>query len=164
MIAALTMSVVPWTVMLGSIAYNESALLLYESLAAAWIARALRKQAAWMQCMVMAGLFAGFACGVKYTAVPLVLVAFPIAIVAASLLLCALFWLKFTHLMGRFFVPAIPLLAMLLGLLATTPRGLFFSTIIVSLMAIGAWHTLNRAFEKSTSVTDAYSGLFRLHD
>jgi len=85
-IAALAMVAVPWTTMLASIAYNESALLLYESLAAAWFIRALRLGSNSIRDMAIAGLMAGFAAGVKYTAAPLALIVFPLAGAGAALI------------------------------------------------------------------------------
>jgi len=75
----------PWMVMLGSVAYTESALAMYTALAAAWLLRAMvtggRGRTA---AMIVAGVMAGLACGVKYTAVPMVAVAVGvIALVAA---------------------------------------------------------------------------------
>jgi len=61
--------------MLGSVAYTESALALYTALAVAWVLRALRDDASRLKAMLIAGAMAGFACGVKYTAVPMVMVA-----------------------------------------------------------------------------------------
>jgi len=84
-IAAIAMVAVPWTTMLASIAYNESALLFFESLAAAWFIRALRERSDVMRDMAIAGVMAGLAAGVKYTAAPLVLIGFPLAAVVAGL-------------------------------------------------------------------------------
>ena len=79
--AGVMAAAVPWAVMLAGVAYNESAFLLYATLAAAWAVRALRGRAA--RCMAVAGAAAGFACGVKYTAVPMVLIGVAVAYAAA---------------------------------------------------------------------------------
>ena len=283
MIAALAMLAVPWTTMLGSIAYNESALLFYESLAAAWFLRALRLRTNVIRDMAIAGLMAGLAAGVKYTAAPLVLVAFPLAAIGAAMfraeknlfkraligsvvaviagmlsfspwlirntiwtgnpvfplamrqlgrahftpeqverfeqahrapenqrsaagrlgafwreiltdwrfgwlliplalvgavlnyhrteaiflsivaILIILFWLTLTHLMGRFFVPAIPILAMLVGFLAINRRETYAAAAVI-IMAIAGFVGLHIAFTRSVEASQAYAGLFRLRD
>jgi 4-amino-4-deoxy-L-arabinose transferase-like glycosyltransferase len=64
----------PWIVMLGSVGYTETALALYTCLAVAWALRALNADDAQRsRNLVVAGVMAGLACGVKYTAVPMVL-------------------------------------------------------------------------------------------
>ncbi|MDB5322916.1 MAG: hypothetical protein JWN40_4547 [Phycisphaerales bacterium] len=74
--AAAIVIATPWMTMLGSVAYTESALALYTALAVAWVLRALRDDVAErLKPMLLAGAMAGFACGVKYTAVPMVLLA-----------------------------------------------------------------------------------------
>jgi len=75
----------PWLVMLGSVPYTESALAMYTALAAAWAMRAMRAESPWRP-MLIGGVMAGLACGVKYTAVPMVLLAIPVVllIVAAA--------------------------------------------------------------------------------
>jgi hypothetical protein len=79
----------PWIVMLGSVAYTESALALYTALTAAWILHALTKrdesQPLPLKPMLLAGIMAGLACGVKYTAVPMVVIAFVAAAAILSL-------------------------------------------------------------------------------
>lgn len=81
--AAALAAAVPWTVMLAGVAYNESAFLLYTALAAAWAVRALRRDPA--RRMAVAGAMAGVACGVKYTAVPMVAVGIGVGFAAAVL-------------------------------------------------------------------------------
>jgi len=284
LIAAVAMTAIPWTTMLASIAYNESALLFYESLAAAWFIRASRTRSNFIRDMAIAGLMAGFAAGVKYTAAPLVLVAFPLATLAAAAmqrdraifksaitgaaiaflagllsfspwlirnaiwsgnpvfplamrqlgqahftpeqverferahrapenqssipsrlsafsyeilidwrfgwlalplaavstllnrhraevwfagiaaLLIIIFWLALTHLMGRFFVPAIPLLAMLIGFLAIDHLVSIITAAAVMIMAIAGFIGLHMHFMESTDASHAYQGLFRLRD
>lgn len=99
--AGILLATVPWTAMLGCVAYNESALIFYLCLALGWIGTREDRAAGppapdttgppvgtpWPQdprsrrCLprfALAGLFAGFACGVKYTAVPTILLALPL--------------------------------------------------------------------------------------
>ncbi len=76
--AALGMAASPWAVMLGTIAYNESGLLLYGSLALAWALRAVGGERK-LHRMALAGAMAGLACGTKYTGVPIVLIGAPVA-------------------------------------------------------------------------------------
>ena len=71
---ALLAGAVPWAVLLGGVAYNEGGLMLYAALGAAWAVRA----EGWRQWAVC-GLAIGLACGVKYTAVPMLLIALPVA-------------------------------------------------------------------------------------
>lgn len=66
----------PWVFLLGTVAYNESGLLLYSALAIAWT---LRKSGGWAQ-WIIAGAFAGLAAGTKYTAVPLLFIAWPVSL------------------------------------------------------------------------------------
>src|SRR5450432_2966589 len=68
-VGAAIASCVPWVIMLAGVAYVESALMLYTALAVIW---ALRRNS-------IAGVMAGFACGVKIIAVPMLLLAIPIA-------------------------------------------------------------------------------------
>ena len=77
-LAGVTMAVVPWVTLLAPIAYNESGLMLFGALAIGWALLA-RDGRAW----ILAGALAGFACGVKLTAAPMVV----IAVVAAALAL-----------------------------------------------------------------------------
>jgi hypothetical protein len=94
-IGAAMASVVPWVVMLASVAYVESALMLYTALCAIWALRAMTDDSrasrepsgsAAGHCpnacrlLVLSGAFAGFACGAKITAVPMLLLAVPIAL------------------------------------------------------------------------------------
>ena len=76
----------PWILMLGSVAYDEGGLLLYATLGIVWMLRAMSEQTALTPALVLAGIFAGLACGAKLTAVPMVLVGLPIAAVVAMLL------------------------------------------------------------------------------
>lgn len=82
-LAGVAAATVPWIAMLSSVAYNEAGLVIYGTLALgwAWIALTREGTATW----VVAGAFAGLACGVKYTAVPLLLVAMPLLLLAIAL-------------------------------------------------------------------------------
>jgi hypothetical protein len=277
------MAAVPWTVMLGGIAYNESGLLLYVALAGAWSMRGPRVREEPLRNFLVGGVMAGLACGVKYTGVPLVLIGFPLAAMTVCLLLrredfkkvalgsllwvgvgalafspwlirnalwasnpvfplamrqlgqahftqeqverferahrapvnqsgmsdrfialwkevlvdwrfgwvlipmaglaavlnlrtpesmflllCAIgvavFWMAFTHLMGRFAVAAVPVLAMLVGILATHERWVRLCAGVVLVMAIGSFARLNQVFVDALDKSGAWSGLIRLQD
>ena len=82
-IAGVTAASVPWIVMLGSMAYVESAFLLYGILSAAWVIRAVWRHQNSLRAFALAGVFAGLAGGAKYTAVPMIFLAVPIALVIA---------------------------------------------------------------------------------
>jgi hypothetical protein len=83
-VAGVAAACVPWVMMLGCVAYNECGLLLYGTLAVAWALVGMRNGGS-AKAWAMAGAMAGFAVGVKYTAVPLLLVGVPaIAIVCAG--------------------------------------------------------------------------------
>lgn len=77
-IAALAMAGTPWTILLATVAYNEAGLLLYGALAIAWVLAGLLNGAPRWRGLALAGVMAGLACGVKYTAVPLLLLALPL--------------------------------------------------------------------------------------
>jgi hypothetical protein len=94
-IAVLAASV-PWLALLAPVGYNEGGLLLYGALAVGWVLRALDttpREA--LARFALAGVMAGFACGVKLTAVPLLLLGLPVAtiIVAPKLWRAALVFL-----------------------------------------------------------------------
>lgn len=78
-VAGVIAATVPWTAMLGSVAYIESGMLLYSVAALGWIIRAVVDGSDRIRALGVAGIMAGFACGTKYTAVPTVLVMFPAA-------------------------------------------------------------------------------------
>jgi 4-amino-4-deoxy-L-arabinose transferase-like glycosyltransferase len=72
--------------MLGTVAFNEGGLLLYGTLAVGWMLTSfqisnVRFQ---MRAVAIAGAMAGLACGVKYTAVPILLVIPPLAIMLVA--------------------------------------------------------------------------------
>ncbi|HEY7120445.1 MAG TPA: hypothetical protein VH475_27925, partial [Tepidisphaeraceae bacterium] len=83
--AAVVVLAAPWSVMLGSVAYAEGGLALYTGLAAAWMLRAVGRGETRGRAMLVAGAMVGFACGVKYTAVPMVLLALGITAVVVAL-------------------------------------------------------------------------------
>jgi hypothetical protein len=62
--------------MLSSVAYNEAGMLLYIALAIAWIQQGFANANHRLLSFALAGAMAGFACGVKYTAVPVAAVLF----------------------------------------------------------------------------------------
>ena len=87
-IAAAVAAAVPWVVMLAGVAYVESALLLYTALTVAWTMRATEPSgsaagSSTVRVLAVAGVFAGLAAGVKITAVPMLVLAVPIATAAA---------------------------------------------------------------------------------
>jgi hypothetical protein len=98
LIAAVLVAVMPWTVMLSCVTYVESMLIMFASLAVVWALRAMRETEPTraVRAMLLAGVMAGFAAGVKLTAVPMLLLAIPLAIAIARprlLLGCAGFLL-----------------------------------------------------------------------
>jgi hypothetical protein len=82
-IAAAIASTIPWVIMLAGVAYVESALMLYTVLAIAWALHALANPQHFTRSAILAGMMAGLACGVKITAVPMLLLAVPTALLAA---------------------------------------------------------------------------------
>ena len=82
--AALAAASAPWLTLLAPVAYNEGGVLLYGTLAAGWAVRAIgATPRAALARLAVAGVMAGFACGVKLTAVPMLLLAVPVALVIA---------------------------------------------------------------------------------
>lgn len=77
-IAAVIFATLPWTAMLGSIAYNEPLLLLGTALCAAWAPLAPSRD--W-RAALLAGLFVGLGVAGKYPAVPMLGVAGGVALV-----------------------------------------------------------------------------------
>ena len=86
---------VPLLAQLAPIGFNEGGLLLYGILAIGWTLQAVMRTTAAEQApceephqsrriFALAGLCAGFACGVKLTAVPLLLVAVPVVAVCVA--------------------------------------------------------------------------------
>lgn len=82
-VAAVLAALVPWLAMLGAVAYVENALLLYLTLSVGWALAAWHVPNQAVRRMALAGVLAGLAAGVKYTAVPILLVALPPAWLAA---------------------------------------------------------------------------------
>jgi hypothetical protein len=68
-LAGLLTACVPWSIMLGSVAYVESAVMLYATLGVVWAMRAIQMPPPAGRRMILAGLCAGLAGGIKYTAV-----------------------------------------------------------------------------------------------
>lgn len=83
-VSAVAAAAAPWLLVLAPIAYNEGGLLFFGALAIGWTWRALRDpaEANW-RCWALAGAFAGFASGVKLTAVPMLLIGIPLATLVA---------------------------------------------------------------------------------
>jgi hypothetical protein len=83
-IAGVCAAATPWLAMLAPIAYNEGGLLLYGTLAIGWTLHALRDPQRSVAAMAIAGAMAGFACGVKLTAVPMLLLPLPAMLVVIA--------------------------------------------------------------------------------
>jgi hypothetical protein len=80
-LGAVVVANVPWVIMLATVTFVESGLMLYTVLAAGWVLSGVgRADGAWKN-FVIGGVFAGLACGMKYTAVPMLLLALPGAVV-----------------------------------------------------------------------------------
>jgi hypothetical protein len=79
-LAAVLTAAVPWTTLLAPVAYVEAAMLLYATLSVGWALIWFITGECWFRRMAVAGALAGFACGVKYTAVPMVLLAVPFSL------------------------------------------------------------------------------------
>ncbi|MDQ3441574.1 MAG: hypothetical protein M3478_14620 [Planctomycetota bacterium] len=80
-IAGVCAAATPWLALLAPVGYNEGGLLLYGTLAIGWTLHALRDPERRVATMALAGAMAGFACGVKLTAVPMLLLPLPAALV-----------------------------------------------------------------------------------
>jgi hypothetical protein len=72
-VGAAVVSTVPWAIMLAGVAYVESALMLYTALAVVWSLRSLLDCESSGREALLAGSMAGFGCGCKITAVPMLL-------------------------------------------------------------------------------------------
>ncbi|MGF1633330.1 MAG: hypothetical protein ACFCVE_05715 [Phycisphaerae bacterium] len=81
---ALLAAGVPYVLLLGTVAYNEPGLLLFTTLALAWALRGLAAGAG-VRPWLLAGAAAGFACGTKLTAFPLLLAGLPAALLLGTL-------------------------------------------------------------------------------
>jgi hypothetical protein len=82
-IAAVAAASVPFMAMLGSVGYNEGGLLLFGALSIAWTMLWLRERSG-IRPIIIAGALAGFACGAKLTAVPVVLLAVPVVVLVVA--------------------------------------------------------------------------------
>ena len=84
LVAAAVVSAVPWVTMLACVAYVESGLLLYSTLALIWAMKSmggtplLLKRVSYP--LLLSGVFAGLAAGVKITAAPMLILPIAIAI------------------------------------------------------------------------------------
>jgi hypothetical protein len=79
-IAACTIAgATPWFALLAPVAYNEGGLLLFGTLAIGLSVRAIRESNP-LRWMILAGAFAGFACGSKLTAGPMILAPLPVIV------------------------------------------------------------------------------------
>lgn len=86
MIAGTAAASCPFLSYLCGLAYNENGMLMFAALAVAAVLRAEKlspeRRTRWLG---LAGLFAGFACGCKYTAIPMVLLPLAIAVIWRAL-------------------------------------------------------------------------------
>jgi hypothetical protein len=73
--AAVLTAAVPWVPLLASVAYDEGGMLLWGTLAVGWAMRARN-----LKQIALAGIFAGLAAGAKLTAVPVLFVGIPLAL------------------------------------------------------------------------------------
>ncbi len=73
----------PWMSWLAPVAYNEGGVVMFGALAVGWMLTSIRIPTK-LQTAGIAGVFAGLACGVKLTAVPVVAIALPAALLAAK--------------------------------------------------------------------------------
>ena len=80
-LAGVAAATIPWLAMAGSVAYDEGAFLLYSTLAIGWAMLALGRRVPRRTSLILAGVMAGLACGVKLTAAPEVLAAAAIGLV-----------------------------------------------------------------------------------
>jgi 4-amino-4-deoxy-L-arabinose transferase-like glycosyltransferase len=76
-VGAVAVATVPWIALLAPVAYNEGGLLLFGTLCVAWCVHAMRSVNPW-RAWALAGALAGFACGVKLTGAPMLLLAVPL--------------------------------------------------------------------------------------
>ena len=82
-VAGVAAIAVPWVALLAPVAYNEGGLLLFGALAIGWALRAVMVEDLWRD-VLLAAVMAGFACGAKLTAGPLLIVGLPLALVAGA--------------------------------------------------------------------------------
>ena len=79
-IGAVIFATTPWTMLIAPIAYDESGLLMFGALALGLPLIAMRESQPRKRMMSLAGAFAGFACGTKLTAAPMILLAVPLSL------------------------------------------------------------------------------------
>ena len=90
-----------WTILLAPVAYDEAGLLLFGSIAIGLAWRALKAKAkSSPRDWILAGVFAGFACGTKLTAAPMLLIGIPVAAIIARPSKILLGWLALFLLAG----------------------------------------------------------------
>jgi hypothetical protein len=77
--AAILTASAPWIPMLAAVAYNEGGMLLWGTLAIGWSMRAQN-----LRQIALAGIFAGFAAGAKLTAVPVLFLGIPAALLVTQ--------------------------------------------------------------------------------
>src|SRR5688572_12379221 len=82
-IAGVAALAVPWVALLAPVAYNEGGLLLFGALAIGWTLHAVMVEYLYRDA-ICAGVMAGFACGAKLTAGPLLLLGLPLALLAGA--------------------------------------------------------------------------------
>lgn len=85
--AAVMLATTPWILLLAPIAYNEGGMLMYGALAVGMALLAMRETNQRVRVTLLAGVMAGLACGVKLTAIPMILIAtaVPLAFVSFRL-------------------------------------------------------------------------------
>ena len=93
-IVGVLVAATPWLTLLAPVAYNEGGLLLYGGLAMIWGLRAAGGSGPRLRGMAVAGAMAGLACGVKLTAVPMVLLSLGAAMLAVDLIGRRRLWIK----------------------------------------------------------------------
>jgi hypothetical protein len=84
-LGSVAVATTPWGILLAPIAYNEGGLLLYGSLAIGLMMLATRSPTP-LRLAALAGAMAGFACGAKLTAVLMLLLAVPLAMLVSAFL------------------------------------------------------------------------------
>jgi hypothetical protein len=82
-VAGVASIAVPWVALLAPVAYNEGGLLLFGALAIGWTLHAVMIEDLYRDA-ILAAVMAGFACGVKLTAGPLLLLGLPLALLAGA--------------------------------------------------------------------------------
>jgi len=83
-VAGISAASAGWLIYLSGLAYVENAMLFFGVVASGCVLRALRTDGSARVWFILAGLAAGFACGCKYTAVPMIAAPLGMAILVAS--------------------------------------------------------------------------------